>query len=774
MVSPYRPTYVTGPTTGLVQNRQEMILPKDGYPILQNAFLFREQIRRKQGCQFVARFQRDFTTVSIGNSSASPWTFVIFSTVTPPITETNAEIKVGSVLIVVGTDTFTDQSNGTLRRQDGNLDSTINYVTSSVTLVTTNPAGTASTITFSYYPFLPAMGLLNQTSSSLNQQSTVGFDTTYAYQFVNGAWQEFIPGTTWTGTNSNFFWSTNYWVSNTNQRIFWVTNFSGTTGDPIRYTNGPGGSWIDFAPQIDASANLLTQSLALLPFRGRLLAFNTLEGAALGSSVSYPQRIRWSRIGTPFTQVSAIVTDVDANGWRDDIRGKGGYLDIPTSESIVSVGFVRDNLVIYCQRSTWQLRYTGRSIAPFQIEKVNTQLGAESAFSVISFDTSLVGIGDKGVVDCDSYKANRIDIKIPDLIFEFSNTNNGLQRIYGARDFIQRIAYWTYPYAPAQDDFSITFPNRRLIYNYENDSWAIYTDSCTVFGNYQPVTSAAWEDFTTPNDSWENTNNPWIAKQGLNLNIMGGNQQGFTFIMDSQVSNDITLSIRGITGNTTTPTSIESPNHNLEEGTIIEISNIPTGTPFSSSLNGNVFYVEIVDTNNFLLWVYDPLTDDFNTPQLNDPASYVGGGNISIRDNFRVVSKKFNFLDQGKSIQLGYVDVLMNATSDGAIQMKVYANYNNSTPVNLLPENINPSTQLPDTFFNSIVPTTNTNDQNSSISSIPGTKYWQRIFCPSRANFITIEWTLSNAQMVGVEQQSDVQIDAQILWFREAGRLTNF
>ena len=67
---------------------------------------------------------------------------------------------------------------------------------------------------------------------------------------------------------------------------------------------------------IDASSNLLTQCLILIPFRGRLVAFNTLEGQSLSTSINYPQRIRWAAIGTPFTTTSSIVTTVNANAWR--------------------------------------------------------------------------------------------------------------------------------------------------------------------------------------------------------------------------------------------------------------------------------------------------------------------------------------------------------------------------------------------------------------------------------------------------------------------------
>lgn len=767
----YQPLYIKGMETGLVQERQEFILPNDAYPILENAFVWRERIKRKQGYQLLGRLRRILTGQPLGNLDGSGdfsgnIRTILFAT------ETNAELEVGSVILSDGTNTYTDNSLGILVGVPGGS-GTVNYSSTAIT-ITGGVAGAPLTASFNYFPGLPVMGLRSRELNDINNEQLIAFDQVYAYKFGATAWQEFIPGTTWTGNDSDFFWSTNYWTLNSD-KLFWVTNFSGIAGDPIRYTNGS--VWFDFgassAPPKTGLINpasganpaiYLNQCLALLPFRGRLVAFNTFEGETLASSIQYPQRIRWAAIGNPLLVDSVAPPTVGA--WRDDVRGKGGFLDIPTAENIVAVGFVRDNVVIYCERSTWQLRYTGRSIAPFQIEKVNTELGAESTFSAVQFDTSLVGIGDKGVVECDSYKSERIDIKIPDLVFYFNNDANGPKRVHGIRDFQQRIAYWTYPYKPDQEPTDV-FPNRRLVYNYENDSWAIFTDSLTALGTYQPQSGRRWQDYIRPDvDSWQNQNYPWINRQSLFPAIVGGNQQGYVEFLDQQVKNDISLTITNITGFIgagDTATRIKSPSHNLETNQVIQIIGIPVGTPFATSLNNNIFGIVRIDNDIIELYVYDPITDTFFLPQLDSPGVYVGGGQMAIIDNFRIVSKKFNFLDQGQTIQVGFIDVLMNTTSDGAITLKMYIDYNNNSPINIIPENQNSSTLLPDTFFNSVVPTT-------SLGTIDTTKQWHRVFCSTRGSFITIEWTLSNSQLIGSEQASDVQIDSQILWMRPAGK----
>jgi hypothetical protein len=126
------------------------------------------------------------------------------------------------------------------------------------------------------------------------------------------------------------------------------------------------------------------------------------------------------------------------------------------------------------------------------------------------------------------------------------------------------------------------------------------------------------------------------------------------------------------------------------------------------------------------------------------------------------------------SIQFGYLDILMASTEPekpGAISLNVYLNYDADSVPNTKPQNeINDYSPVsnPDTFFNSVIPTT-----QGTLSGIEGSKFWQRVYCPTSANFFTIEYVFSNAQMAGEEQTKEVQIDAQVLWIRRGGRMVS-
>lgn len=771
-MSGYQPLKITGNSTGLVQEREEFILPDDAYPTLVNAYVWRERIKRKKGYQLLGRLQRNIgTTNGSGNLTV---------TISPQ------PIQTGISSFTVGTNVFNDPGGASpvTLLTSGPGTATLNRSTGVLTISGSNPATAVQ-----YFPGLPVMGIRTRELQNSANDQTVFFDQEYAYIF-NGTTQqfeEFIPGTTWNAAalgikGTDFFWSTNYWTSDginfttTAKKLFWITNGSGGDpggGDPPRITDGT--TWLNFTAGtwslIDAT-NTLWNWLTMLPYRGRMVTFNTYEGltaAGAGSATNFSNRIRWSTIGNPFTLFTA---GPPARGsWRDDIRGQGGFLDIPTSEDIVSVGFVRDNLVIYCERSTWQLRYTGRTIAPFQIERVNSELGAESTFSAIQFDTSLLGIGDKGIVECDSYKAERIDIKIPDFVDQFNSLNEGVERVQGVRDFQNRLAYWTIPlvqFYAAIPNTNWVFPTARLLYNYENDSWAIFNDSLTALGTFQLLSSPNWLQIP---QTWIEYERTWLDDDAEDFVIVGGNQQGFVERLDQLTVNDVSLFISNIVSSVA-PTVITSPNHNMQSGFIIGISGIPLTTP-GSDLNGGIYAINVIDQNTFTLLSFNSADKQFDIPVTSTIAgSYVGGGLINIRENFSIISKKFNFLDEGQNIQMGYLDVLMPAVGAGEISLNVYLNYDDETSSNTLPNNqiIATSPPIADTFFNSVIPT------SPSIFAVAneGTKFWQRVFCATRANFLTLEYTFSNLQMSGLPQQKEVQIDAQILWIRKSGRMTQF
>jgi len=288
-------------------------------------------------------------------------------------------------------------------------------------------------------------------------------------------------------------------------------------------------------------------------------------------------------------------------------------------------------------------------------------------------------------------------------------------------------------------------------------------------GTFQPDESKRWQDFPNngnDDNTWQAQTYPWRSQPALFPAIVGGNQQGFVEYLGQEnfeavTTNDISLSITNITGNTTTPTVIQSINHNLETGQVIKITQIPTGTPFATSLNNGIFGIIKIDADNFKIAKYNPSSGVFNDPQLDASAVYIGGGKIAIRDNFLIQSKKFNFIDQGQNIQFNFMDILMDDTDTGEITMNMYVDYNDSQPQNTFPQN--DSNNAPDTFFNSIIPTHVTDTKGSS-------KNWQRIYCNARGAFITLEFTLSNAQLNGSPQEEDVQIDSQVLWMRPCGR----
>lgn len=362
-------------------------------------------------------------------------------------------------------------------------------------------------------PTTPVQGLRTYYVPATGDEQLIAFSTTKSYVFNNTTgnfdnisfFQTSGAAISWTGGNDDYFWTSNFASS------LWTTNFI----DNLRFWNGSlTQGWNNQKPIVSGSTRL-DKCLMVLPYKGRLVLLNTQEGG-----VAFRQRARWCQLGTPY--VSATGGDpvvvpptgfsIDDNAWRDDIPGKGGYVDADTNERIISAGIVRDTLIVFFQRSTWRLRYTGNEVLPFIWERLNTQYGSEATFSTIAFDEHLLTFSRYGFIAADTNSVHRIDEKIPDQSFniEAGTTLSSLQRIQGIRDFYRQTAYWAYPLQNTS-----TYPDRVLTYNYINENYARFKQSFRVFGYYRTFNDLKWSDLSVVSkDEWENMgttmwSSPW-------------------------------------------------------------------------------------------------------------------------------------------------------------------------------------------------------------------------------------------------------------------------
>lgn len=501
-----------------------------------------------------------------------------------------------------------------------------------------------------------------------------------------------------------------------------------TNGDGIRWYDGT--SWHNFNPPING-INALMGGGIIVFYRGRIVVLDTLEGNSLTPSATrYPQRARWSQNGTPF-YVAPVPTaaniGVEIEAWNETIVGRGGYIDCPTTEQIVGACFLRDTLIVAFEDSTWKLRYTNNELLPFVWERLDVELGCKGRFSGVRFDKVVLFVGSRGIIACDGVGVNRVDLLIPDIVFNFNNDNSGPERISGIRDFEEQIVYWTFP-----NDSEITgqvFPNRILLYNYLDESFAQLLDTFTTYGYWSGFDDLTWAQASRP---WEEYSRTWsgTGSNAKEPQVVSGNQQGFVQRVQQQVGNDATLQVTAVTVAANVPTELTIPNHNLPQQSIIQLSGF---LALNAGLNGLVLQAKYKDTNTVQLYVYDPITDTYGE-FTGGSSTYIGGGLVSRVDNFQILTKKFNpFLDDAVSARLKQTDFYVSGTSQGRFMVNIYINDLNDTPANDTPSG-NALSNRVETFANPYEPA----GQD---------KYWHTLFDTATGNLFQIEILYGNQEM---------------------------
>lgn len=722
--------------TGLEKDMESYLIPDDAFPVLEDAYVFRKRVHRRLGNRFLGRLVDNRTdlaakVIAVGVVTYSGTIGVI------PIVPFSVYIIVESAGVPIYT--YTDNGSGILSAGAG-TSGTIDYITGAYTINWTVPAAGIYDVRayWSVYTNQPVMDLSVRELITINREELIAFSPDKAnrlnqntgyFQDISYAVAPAIDTpVTWTGTDADFFWTTNYY------NLFWATN--NVYADRIRYYDGtiwvPGGSggWTIFSPTINAAGTaFLRTCLILVPYKGRLIALNTIEDTPGPVTTNHFNRARWCQVGSP----------IAANAWHSDTPGLGGFIDAPTQEQIVSCEFFKDQLIVYFERSTWQLTYTSDRTQPFIWQQINNQFGCEATFSTVPFDKGIFAVGDKAITVSDSVNVERIDLKIPDEIFDFHNQSQGPERVHGIRDYYYQFVYWCFP----SSDQDKKFPNRVLLMNYLEGAYSFYKDSYTCFGYYQRIRDLRWMDATW---EWRADDDAWNSarEQADFPAIVAGNQQGFVVVVDDQaVFNGTTLYITNITQ--AVNAVVTSPNHNLEDGMFVKFTEVLGMTEINNLLGK----VVATTTNTF--------TVDIDTTTFT-PYSMLGL--LIIYNNMDIRTKKYNpFYVESKQLRLNYLDIFIHANSAPAeISVDMYVDDNNDTPL---------ETRILETH-----PLTG--------PTIPSDKIWKRLYVDLQGQFLQFRFYLSDNQIrdpdtfLESDKNDEFVLHAMTLWIMPIGRLFSY
>lgn len=282
--------------SGQQNNIKPWLIPDNAFETLSNAYVFRGRVRKRFGSRYFANDNDPLKSrlrVNVGSTDGSGST--------PLFTVPTAVGAIGQ-MFSIGTNIFTVYAaNGTMKQTTPIVLATFNTATGQFQFT----GATALTVIY-WYPSLPVMGLLTYENSTINDETTIAFDTRFSYIY-NSGWERITGEVTvgaaeWSGSNSDFFWGVTWTGVNPSDRIFFVTNFNENEPNFIRYYNGV--NWENFNPVIDSLGSTLNSARILTVFKNRLIALNTWEGAAPGNN--YVNRARYCQIGSP----------LDPNAWR--------------------------------------------------------------------------------------------------------------------------------------------------------------------------------------------------------------------------------------------------------------------------------------------------------------------------------------------------------------------------------------------------------------------------------------------------------------------------
>ena len=553
---------------------------------------------------------------------------------------------------------------------------------------------------------------------------------------------------------------------------FYDGDMTSGTGLPLANTSG----WVNFAPPLTAtnvSINdetpalyYLCGALAIVPYKDRLVFFGPYIQTSTGQPILLEDVALWSWNGTPYyANVVPTGQTYNTQAYYVDQTGYGGWIAAGYSQAIKTISTNEDVLLVGFNGRQARFVYSGNDLYPFLFFSINAELGSGSTFSSITLDRGEVSIGTRGIIITSQQSAQRIDLQIPNNVFQIKGNFNGLERVNAARDFEKEWIYFSYPSVGSQ----WKYPTQTFLWNYREETWAILSENFTAHGSFYSQTGFTWA--TCPFSTWNTWNESWNSgsSQSLYPNVIGGNPQGYVLIKGQGTAEGLSGSIIAIS-QSGSYTQITSNNHCLQTGDYIYVQNC-LGT-VSTSINNIVFEIaQIIDANNFVI----------NLPYVSN--TYLGLGRFARLSVPFLQTKQFPvYWDQGRKVRLGNQKYLLDKTYNSQITLYIYLSQDpddawNNSPIVPSPESTNNTLIYSTVVYtcpeneNIFLTPSNINLQMPTANS--QRQIWHRMNTSLIGDAVQLGFTLSRDQMLNYTYATaEITLHSIVLDVAPAGMLS--
>jgi hypothetical protein len=379
--------------------------------------------------------------------------------------------------------------------------------------------------------------------------------------------------------------------------------------------------------------------------------------------------------GTEFNQgiLFSGIRTTSGNGDNFNVAGSGLF-QADTFQSITGATLLGQIMVLNFDRMAFTMEKTTDAFNPYFGRAVPGVLGTNAKFSAIAWDTVVDSIGRTGVLGCDGRKNVRTDDKIPNFTredidqLEFNLT-------YGGFDRVNNQFLWSYKTSESDTDTQ----NAVLVKNYEEDSWSVYDQRFSVFGQTDIGLNLNWDDIdeTSGNDAWaqwDTTEELW-DRIGLGEAVqktLAGDDLGFIYDINLDFD-DYFSNISAVVAGSTTTLTVNATG--ILAGDLVTISGVEgmLDADGNSGINNFNEATDEYDGEPYLVLSATPTSIEINLDSSLLTAYTLNTGSVSKIISFSAETIPFNpYRAQGFRCYIGYVEFLIEANG-GSLLVDVFA-----------------------------------------------------------------------------------------------------